>query len=399
LGKDKWYLRVTVKDSRTGIKRDTNKMLDGVDFTTAVGRWESLRDDTRAELDDALIRPEKKHCEETLTTYSEKWVKHAVRTAMCRPHVLDRTVDSLERQVLPHLGHLRLEEITPPVLARWAEQLSRTRMANGKPYALHTLQGAWRVLRAILNDARTLVGFKVDLDGFEFHVAGTPPKHKDVLTRPEVLAVLDAAKNESPDVCTMVWLGFTTGMRFCELSSLLWEDIDLESGVVKIVRSQVNGHVGPTKTGVHRSVTLLDVVRVMLVEHRQRQSDTLVTPVVPGLVFPSIVGTHKSPSVLIKPLRRCTAKAGVDKNVTAHTMRRTFNNLVRQNAGEIAARAMVGHSTSEMTEHYSDVTVQEKRAAVAAAFGPMAAPKQPSGSTEWVKPVLSGSGGGPFNKQ
>jgi hypothetical protein len=89
----------------------------------------------------------------------------------------------------------------------------------------------------------------------------------------------------------------------------------------------------------------------------------------------------------------------VDKNVTAHTMRRTFNNLVRQNAGEIAARAMVGHSTSEMTEHYSDVTVQEKRAAVAAAFGPMATPKQPSGSSEWVKPVPSGSGGGPFNKQ
>ena len=46
-----WYLRVSVKDSRTGTKRDTNKMLDGVAFATAVGRWESLRDDTRAAVD------------------------------------------------------------------------------------------------------------------------------------------------------------------------------------------------------------------------------------------------------------------------------------------------------------------------------------------------------------
>lgn len=70
-------------------------------------------------------------------------------------------------------------------------------------------------------------------------------------------------------------------------------------------------------------------------------------------------------------------------------MRRTFNNLVRQAAGDIAARAMVGHATAQMTEHYSDVTVQEKREAQQAAFGDLA--QQLGGSSRWIKAENGGS--------
>lgn len=50
-------------------------------------------------------------------------------------------------------------------------------------------------------------------------------------------------------------------------------------------------------------------------------------------------------------------------------MRRTFNNLARQAAGDIVARSMTGHSTMEMTEHYSHVTLEEKNKAVVKALG------------------------------
>jgi hypothetical protein len=46
----------------------------------------------------------------------------------------------------------------------------------------------------------------------------------------------------------------------------------------------------------------------------------------------------RSPSVLKNPLRRCVKRTGLDKHVSAHTMRRTFNNLARQAADDIAAR-------------------------------------------------------------
>jgi hypothetical protein len=55
--------------------------------------------------------------------------------------------------------------------------------------------------------------------------------------------------------------------------------------------------------------------------------------------------------------------------VSNQALRRTVNNLIRQSAGEIAARVIPGHGTQEMTEHYSDVTVDEKQLAQQRALG------------------------------
>ncbi len=41
----------------------------------------------------------------------------------------------------------------------------------------------------------------------------------------------------------------------------------------------------------------------------------------------------------------------------------------RQAAGDIVARSMTGHTTSEMTEHYSEVTIEEKSTALLTALG------------------------------
>jgi len=49
--------------------------------------------------------------------------------------------------------------------------------------------------------------------------------------------------------------------------------------------------------------------------------------------------------------------------VTTHGLRRTFNNLSRQVAGEIVTRSITGHVTAAMTEHYSHVGSEEKLAA------------------------------------
>ena len=71
----------------------------------------------------------------------------------------------------------------------------------------------------------------------------------------------------------------------------------------------------------------------------------------------------------MKPLQRCGVFAGVDKRLTAHCMRRTTNNLLRQAAGDTVARAMIGHATEEMTRLSSEVDRNERARAHAAAFG------------------------------
>ena len=87
-----------------------------------------------------------------------------------------------------------------------------------------------------------------------------------------------------------------------------------------------------------------------------------------GLLFPSTTGTYRSPQILVKPLQRCGALAGGDKMLTAHCMRRTTKNLLRQAAGGTVARATIGHATEEMTRLDSEVDRHERAPAHAAAF-------------------------------
>jgi len=57
--------------------------------------------------------------------------------------------------------------------------------------------------------------------------------------------------------------------------------------------------------------------------------------------------------------------AKIEKHLSAHGMRRTFNNLMRQaRVDRVVLHATIGHSSDSMTEHYSNVRPEEKLAAV-----------------------------------
>ena len=99
----------------------------------------------------------------------------------------------------------------------------------------------------------------------------------------------------------------------------------------------------------------------------------------------------------IPAFRRALKRAGITKRVTVHGLRRTFNNLSRQVAGAIVTRAITGHVTEEMTEHYSHVDRAEKlRAAdqVVALAGLRATPANDTSVTVPNAPASGGSGGG-----
>ena len=94
-------------------------------------------------------------------------------------------------------------------------------------------------------------------------------------------------------------------------------------------------------------------------------------------------------------MRRCAKRAGIDKALSSHCLRRTSNNLIRQAAGELVAQAVTGHVTLEMTRHYSDVDTEERVMALQAAFGDALGAglwePQATGSpkNQWENPQLS----------
>jgi integrase len=89
-------------------------------------------------------------------------------------------------------------------------------------------------------------------------------------------------------------------------------------------------------------------------------------------IFPSRRGTLKQPSSLVNAIRRSAKSAKLEKRITPHMMRYLFNDVLRQaGVDKVTRKALTGHVTDEMTEHYSSVQLDEKRAAMEAAGAKM----------------------------
>ena len=83
-------------------------------------------------------------------------------------------------------------------------------------------------------------------------------------------------------------------------------------------------------------------------------------------MFPSKVGTLRTPNTLDVAFRIAKQEAGIEKRFTIHGLRYTFTDLVRRaNVDAVVRRALTGHVTEEMQRHYSTVGIDEKRAAIA----------------------------------
>ena len=134
---------------------------------------------------------------------------------------------------------------------------------------------------------------------------------------------------------------------------------------IQVAQANIRGAIFPTKTGAVRRLPLDDGILQLLQEH-MRFLEAKENPgyLEQGMLFPSRLGGYRFTTSVHKAYDKVSGKLGLGWNVRAHDLRRTAVNLLRQaNVGDIIQRSLVGHSSSEMTEHYSSVSIGEKREA------------------------------------
>ena len=84
------------------------------------------------------------------------------------------------------------------------------------------------------------------------------------------------------------------------------------------------------------------------------------------LLFPSVNGGYRSPSVLNKPFSEVVEEMGLGKRFTQRGLRRTFNDLARTaRVDALVTRSISGHLTERMQHHYSTVNSDEQRQGIA----------------------------------
>jgi integrase len=234
----------------------------------------------------------------------------------------------------------------------------------------HTVNGWLRILLTTLRQA--VVDFDLEYDPTK----GIKPldtstwqtyteEEPNSLTVEEVPGFMAKAKLVAPQHFAMLALGLATGRRPSELRPLRRQgptpDILWTEGVLLVRRSETRGQVMErTKTGRRLRIPLPVELMEILRWHVDNLPDGPMREA--ELLFPSTSGGYRAPSCLGKPIREIAKKAEIKKTLTARFMRRTFQDLGRAaNVHDFVVRAISGHATTTMQEHYSSVSRGEMR--------------------------------------
>jgi integrase len=265
----------------------------------------------------------------------------------CKPSSMAAKRSVLRCHIAPAVGHLRLDQIN----RRWADGYSARCLSRGlKPRTINTHLG---LVRRVLQIAYEWGVLPTAPPRLEFMKPGQG--RTDFLKEDDAEKLLAAPIDEQ--ILAMVRVALRTGLRLGELLALRWEDIDLQTGTLRVERTLWHGQMtGTPKNGKTRHLPLAanTIAALRSIRH-------LKGPV----VFCRVDGRMWSQRQALKFLTRACAAAGI-RRVTWHVLRHSFaSHLVMQGTPLRVVQELMGHATIEQTMRYSHVAQEVGIGAVA----------------------------------
>ncbi|HEX8939325.1 MAG TPA: tyrosine recombinase [Candidatus Limnocylindrales bacterium] len=182
----------------------------------------------------------------------------------------------------------------------------------------------------------------------------------ETLTLGEVEALLGV-----PDVATaaglreraLLELLYASGLRISEACGLDREDLSLDGAFVRVIGKGDKERLVPVgEVALEWLARYLDEVRPSdLVRHH-------VAPVRGGPLFISARGRRLSRGVAWGVVRRCARAAGIDREVSPHTLRHSFaTHLLEGGADLRIVQELLGHASISTTQLYTHLTGERIR--------------------------------------
>lgn len=355
-----YLIRVQRQDPKTGLPLDIRRKVKCASLREAIAEQSRLLEEASAGDKPEIPR---------LRDYAHSWLSG--RRPMLKISTSTLYAETLELHVLPTLGAIYLDKLTPEDVQQWFADKATTR-------APATVNGYLRVLKTLMADATERYDLARDPTR---RIRAMPLRRMSALEADEPVNIMSdkeigrflaTLKLRWPQWFALVFTQLSTARRFGEVSALKWDDINYERGIIIIRRAQWRTIVGTPKTDRIVTVPLTDELRTVLHDWRQEMLRTQHRHVHTGWIFPSKAGRpHHNASCMRKAFIDCLKVTGIERRFASHGLRRTANDLLRRVASGVVTRAITGHVTEGMTEHYSNVDPGEKLAAVNAALKPV----------------------------
>jgi integrase len=288
------------------------------------------------------------------------WLENAAK-----PNVSYHTYESYElcvrRRLAPRLGAIKLVQLQPRHIQELYTELNRTL----SPKSI-------RITHVALSQALKLAvewGMIAQNPAAKVKLPKLRQKEKTILSADQVADLLSATREHRLYALWHVLV--TTGMRKGEALGLRWEDLDFDTGMLRIRRQIIR------KTGIglvlqdlktvksRRIIPLGDRTLQALREHKTRQNEVRLRsswwedrPEYEGMIFSTETGTPSDPATTWATFQRCLKKAELP-HVTVHALRDTaITNMLIAGVDAKTVSERVGHGDVSITLRYY-VTVNQ----------------------------------------
>lgn len=240
----------------------------------------------------------------------------------------------LRLRVLPALGEMRMSDID----RRHVQALVDSMLRDGLDPA--TVKNTLNPIQAIFRRAlrRGVVGVNPTTD---LEVPRATGRRERIAAPDEAAALLAALSVEDRAVWATAMYG---GLRRGELRALLWTDVDLAGGVLRVERSwdDQEGEIEVKTRAGRRTVPVAAALRDILLEHRLRTWDA-------GFVFGASDTAPFEPSTAIRRAQRAWRAAGLEP-IGFHEARHTFASLmIDAGVNAKALSTYMGHASVSIT--------------------------------------------------
>jgi len=215
----RWEARVKLVNPRTGLMEQRRRLVDSREEARAV------RDQMRRE-----IQGGGKAARVRVDAFVSSWLTGKLPSL--KPSTRKHYAEVLDLFVAD-LGDVYMDALGFDDLVQWRSRL------KGRPATVNTRM---RPVKTMLRDA-----VRMRVIPFSPAEALTAvregPKRKRSVTGPELFQVLEGIRTMRPRWYPLFATLAYTGLRFGEATALKWSDVDVQAGVIHVVRSQWRGQV------------------------------------------------------------------------------------------------------------------------------------------------------------
>lgn len=147
----------------------------------------------------------------------------------------------------------------------------------------------------------------------------------------------------------MLELLYATGIRVSELTALDLEDLNLSAGLLHC-----------TGRGRERSIPVYRTAVKALQDYLSKARPQLVSDSGEAALFVNMNGERMSRQGFWKIIKHYQEKAGIDKEITPHTLRHSFAAHLLENGADLRSlQEMLGHADISSTQIYAHVVKRE----------------------------------------